>query len=257
MTGFQSKRQASKSLLEQALDALELARDAHCLPGPVNTLVYQAINSISAELAQENPWRDAIDAELICCHIGTVESFPTAKYALNELINWYVKVALDPAVSTAAQALIDRGAAVADEKRDRQHPLNADLLEIKPNGKRTERSYKSTGREGQDSSSSPRSSALHASSAESGAGVTGQEADGNVSKQQAPIPLVPATAVAEPLTERELELIDGMLEVQLHHAAQCDNIQNRTMAERQKGWDMERVELLRKLHGIGIKGSAA
>ena len=111
MTGFQSKRQASKSLLEQALDALELARDAHCLPGTPTTLVYQAIDAIRAELAQENPWRDAIDAELICCHIGTVESFPTAKYALNELINWYVKVALDPEVSSAAQALVDRGAA--------------------------------------------------------------------------------------------------------------------------------------------------
>lgn len=220
MTGFNSKRQASKSLAA-------------------------------------NPWRDAIDSGLVCAHIGTIESFPTANEALDALINWHVAVALDPEVSSAAQALIDCGAAaVADEKRDRQHPLNADLLEIKPNGKRTERSYQSTGREGQDSSS-PRSSALHASSAESGAGVTGQEADGNVSKQQAPIPLVPATAVAEPLTERELELIDGMLEVQLHHAAQCDNIQNRTMAERQKGWDMERVELLRKLHGIGIKGSAA
>ena len=51
----------------------------------------------------------------------------------------------------------------------------------------------------------------------------------------------------EPLTEREIELIDGMIEVQLHHASQCDRINNRTMAEKQKGWDMERVELLRKL----------
>lgn len=60
----------------------------------------------------------------------------------------------------------------------------------------------------------------------------------------------------QPLTERENELIDGMIEVQLHHAAQCDRIANRTMAEKQKGWDMERVELLRKLkaaHGIGGK----
>jgi hypothetical protein len=49
------------------------------------------------------------------------------------------------------------------------------------------------------------------------------------------------------LTEREIELIDGMIEVQLYHAMQCDRIANRTMAEKQKGWDMERVELLRKL----------
>jgi hypothetical protein len=51
-------------------------------------------------------------------------------------------------------------------------------------------------------------------------------------------------------TDRELQLIDGMIEVQLHHAAQCDAIANRPMAERQKGWDMERVALLRKIKSI-------
>ena len=51
-------------------------------------------------------------------------------------------------------------------------------------------------------------------------------------------------------TDRELQLIDGMIEVQLHHAAQCDGIANRTMAEKQKGWDMERVALLRKIKSI-------
>jgi len=51
-------------------------------------------------------------------------------------------------------------------------------------------------------------------------------------------------------TDRELELIDGMIEVQLHHAAQCDAIANRPMAERQKGWDMERVALLHKIKSI-------
>lgn len=76
MTGFQSKRQASKDLLKQALDAL--------------------------------------DDALICCHIGTVESFPTAKDALNALIDWHVATALDPEVSSSAQALVDRGAAVAE-----------------------------------------------------------------------------------------------------------------------------------------------
>jgi hypothetical protein len=51
-------------------------------------------------------------------------------------------------------------------------------------------------------------------------------------------------------TDRELELIDGMIEVQLHHAAQCDAIANRPMAEKQKGWDMERVALLHKIKSI-------
>lgn len=58
-----------------------------------------------------------------------------------------------------------------------------------------------------------------------------------------------------PLTAREIELIDGMIEVQLHHAAQCDHILNRPMAVKQKGWDMERVELLRKIRAHGIGGS--
>jgi hypothetical protein len=58
-----------------------------------------------------------------------------------------------------------------------------------------------------------------------------------------------------PLTPRELELIDGMIQVQLHHAAQCDGMlaresANHRMAKKQKGWDMERVALLRKLAGI-------
>ena len=51
----------------------------------------------------------------------------------------------------------------------------------------------------------------------------------------------------KPLTPREIGLIDGMIEVQLNHAERCDSIPNRAMAEKQKGWDMERVALLRKL----------
>ena len=55
------------------------------------------------------------------------------------------------------------------------------------------------------------------------------------------------SAERKPLTEREIELIDGMIEVQRDHAKRCDNIANRTMADKQKGWDMERVDLLLKL----------
>jgi hypothetical protein len=50
-------------------------------------------------------------------------------------------------------------------------------------------------------------------------------------------------------TERELELIDGMIQVHLDHAARCDGIANRGMADRQKLWDMERVALLKKVRG--------
>jgi len=61
---------------------------------------------------------------------------------------------------------------------------------------------------------------------------------------------------AQRLTAREIELIDGMIEVQLDHAQRCDSIANRAMADKQKGWDMERVELLRKLKANGITGSS-
>ena len=57
-------------------------------------------------------------------------------------------------------------------------------------------------------------------------------------------------------TERELELIDGMIAVQLDHAQRCDAISNRVMAEKQKGWDMERVELLRRIRSLGITAHA-
>ena len=55
-----------------------------------------------------------------------------------------------------------------------------------------------------------------------------------------------------PMTERELELIDGMIAVQLDHAQRCDAIDNLVMGEKQKGWDMERVELLRRIRSFGI-----
>jgi hypothetical protein len=91
MTGFDSKRKASLDTLDQ--------------------LPYQARESRPEELAQANPWREAIDSALICTHLGTVDSFHTANQALEALIDWHVAVALDPAVSFSAQALIDRGAA--------------------------------------------------------------------------------------------------------------------------------------------------
>jgi len=63
--------------------------------------------------APADQWKAAIDDELVCCHIGTTDSFPDAKSALKNLIDWHVSVALDPAVSSDARALIDKGKAAA------------------------------------------------------------------------------------------------------------------------------------------------
>lgn len=61
-----------------------------------------------------------------------------------------------------------------------------------------------------------------------------------------PLFTAPQPVEREPLTPREIELIDGMIAVQLDHAMRCDAIANRAMADKQKGWDMERVALLQK-----------
>ena len=118
MSGFQSKRQASKSLLEPQ-SAKEVANEQSWDTG----LWFVATTASEAHLqaalqrlasavegTHPDPWKDAIDAELVCLHLGTVDSFPTADQALEALIDWHVQVALDPEVSSAAQAMVDRGA---------------------------------------------------------------------------------------------------------------------------------------------------
>lgn len=57
-----------------------------------------------------------------------------------------------------------------------------------------------------------------------------------------------------PWSTREIELFDGMIEVQKTHAETCDRIPNRVMAEKQKGWDLERVALLEKCKALYQKG---
>lgn len=56
-------------------------------------------------------WKDEVIDQLVCCHIynGTHDNDP--RKAVNDLIAWHVQVALDPQVSSDAQALIDRGSA--------------------------------------------------------------------------------------------------------------------------------------------------
>ncbi len=53
------------------------------------------------------------------------------------------------------------------------------------------------------------------------------------------------------LSDEEVRLIHGMIYVQITHAQQCDNIRNRPMAIKQKGKDMARVALLKKILYLG------
>ena len=58
---------------------------------------------------QANPWKEAVIEALIVNHTLRKEHEEDPKLALAALIDWECKIALDPAVSSEAQALIDKG----------------------------------------------------------------------------------------------------------------------------------------------------
>jgi len=110
--GFNSKRQASLDTLDHIGYQGRESRPEELAPKPVESFYSLEMRPAGEGMSHgPNPWREAIEAELICLHLGTVDSFLDAKAALNALIDWHVAVALDPEVSSDAQALIDRGAA--------------------------------------------------------------------------------------------------------------------------------------------------
>jgi len=77
-------------------------------------------------------------------------------------------------------------------------------------------------------------------------GIWREVTDGSVG---VPLYTHPPAADVQPVawTERELELIDEMIEVQLNNSERLERIPNRAMADKQKGWNMERVALLQKI----------
>jgi len=68
-----------------------------------------------------NEWYEAVDQELIVCE-STADSYATPREAVRALIDWHCMVQIDPAVSSAAQELIDRG-------RKEAAPAVAELVE--------------------------------------------------------------------------------------------------------------------------------
>jgi len=84
----------------------------------VSAMTAEGLHSKS-DIAAQLAWRDAriaeleaaIDRELAGMEM-TIANFQTPTVALRTAINWHVSVALDPTVSSDAQALIDRGAAL-------------------------------------------------------------------------------------------------------------------------------------------------
>lgn len=64
----------------------EMRRAAHDVFGnPLSKRCYSAM--LAAAPAQPDQWKQAIDDELISCHIGTTDSFPDARSALKAVID--------------------------------------------------------------------------------------------------------------------------------------------------------------------------
>ena len=60
-----------------------------------------------------NEWREAVLDASVLCHLGWGNKTP--KQIIDDVISWHCMVALDPAVSNEAQALIDQGRAIERE----------------------------------------------------------------------------------------------------------------------------------------------
>lgn len=58
-----------------------------------------------------NEWREAVHDELVTTWTLSAENKDDPRKALQDIINWHVRVSLDPKVSSDAQALIDYGRA--------------------------------------------------------------------------------------------------------------------------------------------------
>lgn len=72
-----------------------------------NRQLRQRVKELEAENAGLKKWYDAVDNECVIAWIPLYEDDP--RKTLQGLISWHCLVALDPQVSSDAQALIDMG----------------------------------------------------------------------------------------------------------------------------------------------------
>jgi len=78
---------------------------------------YAAARVVEAVAAERARWVAALDEEMVSCHLGVFNDGDDPRAAINKLLAWAASVALDPAVSPEARALIDRA---TREERVRQ-----------------------------------------------------------------------------------------------------------------------------------------
>lgn len=64
---------------------------------------------------ETNPWRDAVDAALVSAGLDCLAPDADPAASVRRLLEWHETMALDPAISERAQALIERGQASAPQ----------------------------------------------------------------------------------------------------------------------------------------------
>ena len=78
------------------------------------TMTYEQLTKFVAGVQGE--WKEAVLNELIVGHVYQAEHDSNPRKAVHDCITWHTQVAMDPLVSSDAQALIDQGAK-AERKR--------------------------------------------------------------------------------------------------------------------------------------------
>ena len=79
-------------------------------------------------------WRETVHDELVTTWTFSAENKDDPRKALQDIINWHVRVALDPAVSSDAQALIERGKAMRDVTPPTESTIAAKCQRIEGSG---------------------------------------------------------------------------------------------------------------------------
>ncbi len=88
---------------------------------PIGRELFEKTYRIGAHPPRDE-WRSAVHEELFTSCIYSAKHARDPRAAIRDIIDWNVRIALDPAVSSDAQALIDKGRAMRDEWRPVSEP---------------------------------------------------------------------------------------------------------------------------------------
>lgn len=95
-------------IFELATEAGLTNNDHHCrIWSATDEQLQRFTEKIIAQ--SRSDWKDAVIDELVCAHILNYEHEHNPRKAIHDAISWNVEVALDPAVSSDARALIELG----------------------------------------------------------------------------------------------------------------------------------------------------